>query len=686
MFQSRIIKLKNWHMGCFTWSCWHPIKVNPLTFLLFFIAVSIAVAANWYVRDWQYKIWEQNKDTFYFEANSKTFTTADAPYFLGVAQTLKKSESLVEYDSKRLYPTKPPWIDRSLSPPLLSTIIKIIAASSSQEDLLFAANSLIPVMAVLTALMVAFSFGSMGFWLEGAIASAGSGLSFAFISRSGAGRIDTDLLNLGFFYLMLGLVVFASRTKNLLAALCLSAVCGFAYYIFDLWYSKPFFGWAFLVGLVWLTLITTADVKRVVLLSSIFLMASGLWMQGLGVSLENAYLVSTFDIKDLVFPNVLETVTETRKIPMVEILERISGSIYIAVFSILGLALWSLRHPGYAVVFAPALGFFLLNYLVGNRAIFYSAPMFWFGFGWLGIILSKLLVSYLRIYNRAPVIHFTTTVFAIILAWFVSPTKYIQSPTFDRQTVELFNSLPDLVDEKEFIVATWWDYGYLSMFLNGQPTLHDGGAQTTPATYFFAEAMLTDMQSAAAKRLKKLSHFGAAGVIESFNEGSNKGPRLSNKPVYLVLTRDMVNWMPSISSIGNWDIKTGKIKPAAGMGSSYSLAYQKLKCRSTEFPSKPICNGEQLDLKTGNIGKNRIIDGIVMAKNGFHAGGKAFNSPTLPFVLHSEIGQLGGETLLMHKDLYSSVFHQLFFLGKGKKDVFELIYDGFPHARVYLVH
>ena len=37
------------------------------------------------------------------------------------------------------------------------------------------------------------------------------------------------------------------------------------------------------------------------------------------------------------------------------------------------------RHPVIAVAYAPLAGFALLNYIIGGRAVFYSAPMIWFG-------------------------------------------------------------------------------------------------------------------------------------------------------------------------------------------------------------------------------------------------------------------------------------------------------------------
>ena len=61
--------------------------------------------------------------------------------------------------------------------------------------------------------MIAFAFGVAGYWLEGAVAALGGGLSFTYRSRSAARRIDTDQLNLGFFYLLFGLAFWAGTVR-----------------------------------------------------------------------------------------------------------------------------------------------------------------------------------------------------------------------------------------------------------------------------------------------------------------------------------------------------------------------------------------------------------------------------------------------------------------------------------------
>ena len=237
--------------------------------------------------------------------------------------------------------------------------------------------------------------------------------------------------------------------------------------------SQTVLCWAFFIGLLWLTLVSTNNFKRTIIQCILFLVFSGLWRQGLGISLENAYLSSEFNFSGFIFPNVLNTVTEIRQIEFSSILERTTGSLAIGCLSVFGLILWTFRHPALAIVFGPAIMFMFLNFVIGSRAIFYSAPMLWFGFGWLLFSMSKLLIYKFGMQRKTEIIFLATTIISFVVVWFSSPIKFLQAPTFDKETAELFRALPEIVDDKEFIVTTWWDYGYMSMLLNGQPTLHD---------------------------------------------------------------------------------------------------------------------------------------------------------------------------------------------------------------------
>ena len=692
-FWEKIDRLQLWHAQLTDKSWLQPLK--PTRWMVIFIVLAglIAAGMNGYVRYWQYEVWEQNNQLFYLDDGTPLFTTTDAPYFLGLAQSLKRDGNIRSFNERRQYPRirdnykEHPPSSNLRDAPLLSVILSMTATDSSPKSLLEAGHRLIPVTAILTALMIFFAFGAAGYWLEGSIAAAGGGLSLAYLPRSGAGRIDTDQLNLGFFYLITGLMIWAARVNSYRTSLVLAALAGAVFWLFDWWYAKPFFGWAFFIGFIWLSLVCRRDMWRLALQSALFLALSGLPLKALGISSGSAYLNDMLLFEGLTFPNTFETITETAQVPFADILTRISGSVWLGIISVAGLGFWGLRHPALAIVFCPAAAFALLNFAIGNRAIFYSAPMLWFGFGWLLILAFRWAGQYLNQPRLQLAVLPVATMLGLASVWGASPTSYVQAPTFDKETVTHFQKLKTLVPASDAIVASWWDYGYMSMLMNGKPTLHDGGSQTSPITHFIANNLLRRSQKEAALELKILGNTGYEAVIaRRLKDKKNSAePRSDDTAIYLVLTQDMTRWMPSISKIGAFDIKAGEPYKFDGVKQGYQLRYNDLKCTPTDSNQEFICNGDRLNLVSGQLGNNVILNGMVVSKDGRHTGGREFPSANAPFVLHSELGAAANRNLLLHRDLYFSVFHQLFYLNRADPKYFELVYDGFPKMRVFKV-
>ena len=199
--------------------------------------------------------------------------------------------------------------------------------------------------------------------------------------------------------------------------------------------------------------------------------------------------------------------------------------------------------------------------------------MLWFGFAWLFIAVFRWIEQSLHQRQLQLSALPLATMLALLSAWVASPTDYLQAPTFDKKTVTHFQKLKPLVPASDAAIATWWDYGYMSMLINGKPTLHDGGSQTSPTTHFIANNLLRQSQEKAALELKMLGNKGYQGVVayrqSAETNGHNSSPIRTS--VYLVLTQGMTRWMPSISKIGSFDIKAGK--PINLMGSNRGISY-----------------------------------------------------------------------------------------------------------------
>jgi undecaprenyl-diphosphooligosaccharide--protein glycosyltransferase len=662
------------------------------------IATSIAAYMNYYVRASQYDIWQQNPEIFALDDGMQLFTTADAGYFIGLAQSIKRDGNFQTFNEKRLYPTNINSMQLASPPasifdaPLLSSLIAIVADGYSSKALLKAAHWLIPVTAAVTALFIVFAFGSVGYWLEGALAAAGGGLSLAYMTRSGAGRIDTDQLNLGFFYLMFGLVIFAARAKSLRTSLALAVLAGAVMWVFNWWYAKPLFGWAFLIALVWLSAVCHRDWKRSFYQAAIFCLLSGLSWGNTGIG--QGYYLSELGFGGLVFPNSFVTITELTVLPFLEVLERISGSFWLGMVGIIAVGLWSIRHPVLAIVFVPAAAFMFLNFYFGTRTIFYSAPFLWFGLAWALVTGVRALLQILKTGKAVQYATISTSVvFGFMVIWVSSPIDYLVRPSFPKPALEGLSSLATLPSDEQTVVASWWDYGYASVLLNNFNVLHDGGGQNTPVTHYVARALMANSQSEAAGILTYFSENGMEDFKVSIAGDKNFDTKLGlyqkTKPqqaIYMVLSDQLADWMPSISKVGLWDPTKGVHTFPAGTKPEDGMGYKHLKCDPMQKPDIIQCAGRSFNLKTGMVDKKPLLAGLIQMQDGTRTVQRDYKNDRAPFIMHLiKRGDNAPQIFLAHRRLFNTVFHQMFYLNEVNKQFFEPILVSDPAFKVFKV-
>ena len=104
-----------------------------------------------------------------------------------------------------------------------------------------------------------------------------------------------------------------------------------------------------------------------------------------------------------------------------------------------GLFLFLLRNPVIAIAYGPLAVFGLLNFVIGNRAIFYSAPIMWFGFAFLMTTSAKFIAK--NILERDFVIQrdrmaSTSPLASQCLLLVNSPTDYVPRPSFPKPVLE----------------------------------------------------------------------------------------------------------------------------------------------------------------------------------------------------------------------------------------------------------
>lgn len=666
------------------------------------IMLLAAIFAAGHMRQWQLSQWNANPDIFYLD-DTPLFSTTDASYFLNSARAIQQDEHSVYFQRSRQYPNAieaPVADDHSIfDEDLLSVLISKLAPDGSLQSLLQAGHSMLPITAALSALAIIIAFGAAGFWAEGAVAAIGGTLSYAYLVRSSVGRIDTDQLNLGFFYFITGLVIWGAKAKRLWLAIAVTIAAGLVTNLFNWWYVKDVLSWGFLGGLIWLSFAIHRDWRRTLLLAGIFVVTAGTFFSGATVNVSG-FTDTVTNVEALKLPNTFGTITELVRVPITEILMQLTGDVWLGVLALIGLGIWTALNPVMAVVFVPALLLGSLNFIFGNRVIFFSAPLIWFGIGILFTTALRLITYRVQ---KQPKIQLQTIAATVALiaaaatAYFSSGNPltqpYLPGPSFSSKTMEGFKKLGDYVRSNPIpkipVVATWWDYGYAAtLFTGGMPTLHDGASQKGVPTHLFARAMVSSSQMETAQILKFIANDGVEGVTAnaatnaSLNQAFMAGPTQDRADVYLVLTAQMGKWMASISSLGLWNMKSGQ--PIDIGGGSNVVSYQSLQCSGSG--SQVNCNGQPFDFSAGTIAGRPLLAGAVKTEAGFIQQQAQYQNEQGIYVqFHTINGQTLSEQVAVPV-LHKSTYNQLFYLGQPDPTYFTPVIDGFPHYRIYRVN
>lgn len=661
------------------------------------LVIAFALCAsllNLNVRDNQREVWLANQHITTIDSEL-SYSTADAPYFLHIAADIKRDFLGPLFFNLRSYPSnfdnpnaKQPFEIRDA--PLLSVLIALLSKSAEPADLLNAAHAISVVTILLTSVSIVMAFGACGYWLEGAAAALGGGLSQAYLVRSSFGRIDTDQLNLGFLYLTFAITMFAARAKKPVATLAITLLGGVTSNVFLWWYGRHEFIWIALLALAWLLITHKRGIYLTISCCLIFFFTSGLSSPTV---LSMQHFDDTLANGVFTFPNTFNFITELQKISFTNILRSTTGSLEMGLVGLCGLAAFALRHPVMAIAYAPLIAFSLLNFIFGNRVIFYSAPILWFGVAF--ILVTGFRVARAKMTENCAAVTggridipciFAATL-ALAIAWVNSPVDYLPRPSFTKPVLQGFAGLKEQQDSKPPLVATWWDYGYSSMFLNRLPTLHDGGSQNTPWTHLLARALLSPNQQEMIQTLRYMSvtkQKALEGIktIEALNRQINEGTHAGAPTIYLVLTNQMAGWMGSISGIGNWDIVEGKPIIPEGTNGKSEFAYNRLGCGYSSFPAVIDCNHIRLDLTKGMMNTKTPLNSWAQTENGFIRRAKTLHPESLLAVqTHLIDGVLNTE--LIHRALFESNFNQLFHLGTISSPEIRLVYDDYPNIRIF---
>lgn len=335
-----------------------------------------------------------------------------------------------------------------------------------------------------------FFFYYAGYPTGGIGAGLLGAMSFAYLSRTSAFQIDTDMLNL--FFLSMGAlaVLMAERGR----AVLWSAVLGVTMYAFWLWYFHSGFTLFYFVLLLYA--LRKQDSKTIVLSASVYILLASpfIFVNGLGSILFFASGTSGYPV----YADVAE----------LEVLSFTQTMSYVAAYWWLGVlgVLLSLM-VGRKVLFLAA--FYLLGAMAFSRGIRFSmflAPLCGAG---IGMLFDKCL-------PRRCVFGYALVIAVIMFVPAYNNISVMPPAVMDKGVYNFIKKLN--LTEENAMIATLWDKGFAIEHLAGRRVLSDGASQYKKGAKLYAEAMMQTDERRTAEILSE-----AAG----------------GRPLYLLFTPDM---------------------------------------------------------------------------------------------------------------------------------------------------
>lgn len=679
--------------------CGAPLPFAGLGAWLPIVLIAVAAAAAYESRERQWAVWQAHPEEFSFSAGPLV-STFDAGSFLFLAGGIQGDGGE----------------DRTLlEVPLLSHAIRISAGAFYGGNLLLAGNRMIPWSAAITAVTVALCFTALGFAAEGAVAGLSAAVAAAVAGRTAIGRIDTDQLNVAFFYLTLACVALAGRTGRLWGVLAASALAGLTNFFFWWWYGGSGFTVVFLAVLALTVFAARRRVGTVALACLLFLVFSGpqvldmthhlghfVRMYVVGSSSASPPANSTGGADGLRLPELATVVSEARSVDLPTMLRGISGEDtgFLAVIGAVGLVAFALVHPRRILPVLPAIAFATLGVFKGMRFLMYAVPLFWFGLAFLASS-SALAVLNATAQSRSERARACAVcaVMALLLAvcWRTSPSVCREEPA-DRCTPLIvpevavsaeisdgFLRLRDLQPEGDATVATHWNYAHWLRALTGMKPATTPGLPRDVPSHLVARALTAADQESAAEILRYLATTPPSEIRKDARSRQRlvagiESAAAPSKPLYLVVTREMLAWWQGISLMSSWD--AGRPEGPAGSFRSASCRFasqQRLDCRRFS-----------LDVETGLTSKGARLAALVLTDRGRPTGVRRYAADGSWVMIVDRSGSGRLQTTVMESSLFETLFARLYFLGQpdpGGSDsgTFRLVADGFPHYRIFQV-
>ena len=665
-----------------------PFKRDKVALIIVSVAILIVVAISISSKLYQLNFWNENKEVFYAD-DIPMMTTLDAYKFTRHADEYRKGiYDTSTMDKKIFYPEGDHFPDPV---PLISVVIEK-TSSLFDINLHKAAIYTIPFMFGLFVIPLGIYFYLLGYPALGIFGGLIGMFAPMYVGRTSLGRIDADSM-IVFFMVLASLFVYLASTvrdDKKWKLYLYSSLAGLTIGVFFAWYHHGVFNFVYLALLIFMLAISKFKIKEIAIASILYsIFTNPIYFDQTFAQMIQSIQVYLFPVKssnfDNFFPNVYSTISEAkRSVTIGESLAYVVPNIYIAGLGLISVGVFGIRNFKKCIPLAPLFALGLMTFVSSNRFSMFLGPAVGVGIGYIfHVIISNInfKVKYEQYLKIGLSTVFAFIVFGIFLVAGYSNYSYRTGPSIVTPIYDVFVEMDETLP-KNSNVLTWWDYGLALIDAGDFNAFHTGMTQASPKTYLIAKGLTSSQQDL----YSFTSYLGRNGIAElnNFIEDNytlemvldnisrfNEGP-VDNK-TYVLYTNDMVGKYGAISYLSFWNPKTGVSDPRN---------FDQLNC--TEMNDNVLtCNGLVINLTTGIINNRATLLNTYYTENG-NVSEKIdyqFSSGYTLIINRSGRG-INAVYLIAEKDIESS-FVDLFFLNQPDENLYELVIDSYPFARLY---
>lgn len=632
--------------------------------------------------------WKKNPERFFYNDGVTAMTTLDAYNWIRYAKEYDKGN----IGSDKIDPVKNAG-SGSRYPENVRMLSFLLSKVSSffQISYYYAGLYLIPILASLFTIplfLYMYRIGHVGGGVLGALIGT---FSLAFYARSSLGRVDTDAMNLFFPLLTSFFIYCAGVTQKESLRYVYASFAGLSMGLFIWWYGNTGFIFPFFTAmLIYLVLqkvplktMAGAMVCFIIFCNPVYFIES---LNALYQFFFSSYFSGSGSTHtNIIFPNIVKTITETRKTGILGSLAMVLNQPYVAGLGLAGFVVLGAFKFKQLIPILPMLALGLLSFKSSNRFAMYLAPFVGMGLGfildYLVVLAGKYVKNYRDLYQKVTAVAVSFVLFftfSDLTAYSMVPRESIKAPII-QSFIEMKRVVP-----QNSAMFTWWDYGYALQDIGGFSTYHDGGGHGGPKTYLVAKALTSHDPKVMHQTMSYIDQHGVESIHKLVKKGVDyteflntitKGEdRLARNDAYVLFTNDMIGKYGAISFFGDWSFEKNQ---------SEKNFYIQVRC-STVKNNVFICQNARIDMNTGMFNQTRLNQ-IIFIKDGKVIAKKMYDMKSNHRVQVLMKGDQVFQIFLLNDKVYYSNFNQMFLLGNYDKDRFKEVYYKPPYSRVYQV-